>query len=122
MVVLVDENSASSSEIVSGALQDAGRAQIVGVTTYGTGTVLGEYVLSDGSALRIGTVEWLTPKGRQIWHNGITPDVVVERASDVQPLLPDAVRDLTAAEVKTIADPQLAKAIELSRTRLGETP
>ncbi len=122
MVVLVDENSASSSEIVSGALQDAGRAQIVGVTTYGTGTVLGEYVLSDGSALRIGTVEWLTPKGRQIWHNGITPDVIVERASDVQPLLPDDVRNLTAAEIKTITDPQLAKAIELSRIRLGETP
>ena len=122
LVVLVDGNTASSSEIVSGALQDAGRAQIVGVTTYGTGTVLGEFPLSDGSALRIGTVEWLTPKGRQIWHNGITPDVVVERASDVQPLLPDAVRALTPAEVKSLADPQLAKAIELSRIRLGETP
>ena len=70
MVVLVDANTASSSEIVSGALQDAGRAQIVGVTTFGTGTVLGEFELSDKSALRIGTVEWLTPKGRQIWHDG----------------------------------------------------
>jgi carboxyl-terminal processing protease len=122
LVVLVDSGTASSSEIVSGALQDAGRAQIVGVTTYGTGTVLGEFALSDGSALRIGTVEWLTPKGRQIWHNGITPDVVVERPSDVQPLLPDAVRALTPAQVSTIKDPQLAKAIELSRIRLGETP
>ena len=122
LVVLVDANTASSSEIVSGALQDAGRAQVVGVTTYGTGTVLGEFALSDGSALRIGTVEWLTPKGRQIWHNGITPDVVVERPSDVQPLYPDAVRALTAAQVKAITDPQLAKAIELSGTRLGETP
>ncbi len=122
LVVLVDANTASSSEIVSGALQDAGRGQIVGVTTYGTGTVLGEFALSDGSALRIGTVEWLTPKGRQIWHNGITPDVVVERPSDVQPLYPDAVRALTAAQVKAIKDPQLAKAIELSGTRLGETP
>ena len=114
LVVLVDQNTASSSEIVSGALQDAGRAEIVGVTTFGTGTVLGEFELSDKSALRIGTVEWLTPKGRQIWHNGITPDVVVERPSDVQPLFPDAVRDLTAAEVKSIDDPQLAKALELS--------
>ena len=122
LVVLVDANTASASEIVSGALQDAGRAQVVGVTTYGTGTVLGEFALSDGSALRIGTVEWLTPKGRQIWHNGITPDVVVERPSDVQPLYPDAVRALTAAQVKAITDPQLAKAIELSGTRLGETP
>lgn len=122
LVVLVDGNTASSSEIVSGALQDAGRAQVVGVTTYGTGTVLSEYALSDGSALRIGTVEWLTPKGRQIWHNGITPDVVVERPSDVQPLLPDAVRALTAAQVTSITDPQLAKAIELSAIRLGQTP
>jgi carboxyl-terminal processing protease len=122
MVVLVDANTASSSEIVTGALQDAGRAQVVGVTTYGTGTVLGEFALSDGSALRIGTVEWLTPKGRQIWHNGITPDVVVERPSDVQPLYPDAVRALTVSQVSSIKDPQLAKAIELSRTRLGQTP
>lgn len=122
LVVLVDGNTASSSEIVSGALQDAGRAQIVGVTTYGTGTVLGEFALSDGSALRIGTVEWLTPKGRQIWHNGITPDVIAERPSDVQPLLPDAIRALTPAQVRTIKDPQLAKAIELSAIRLGQTP
>jgi carboxyl-terminal processing protease len=122
LVVLVDNNTASSSEIVSGALQDAGRAQIVGVTTYGTGTVLSDFPLKDGSALRIGTVEWLTPKGREIWHNGITPDVVVERPSDVQPLLPDAVRALTPTQVTSIADPQLAKAIQLSALRLGQTP
>ena len=122
LIVLVDANTASSSEIVTGALQDAGRATVVGVTTYGTGTVLGEFELSDKSALRIGTVEWLTPKGRQIWHNGITPDVVVERPSDVQPLYPDAVKVLTPAQVQTIKDPQLAKAIELSATRLGQTP
>ena len=122
MIVLVDQTTASSSEIVSGALQDAGRAEIVGVTTFGTGTVLGEFELSDKSALRIGTVEWLTPKGRQIWHNGITPDVVVERASDIQPLFPDDVRKLTATEVKSIDDAQLAKAIELSAVRLGQTP
>ena len=107
---------------MSGALQDAGRAQIVGVTTFGTGTVLGEFELKDKSALRIGTVEWLTPKGRQIWHNGITPDVIVERPSDVQPLFPDAIRDLTATEIKSIDDPQLSKALELSALRVGETP
>jgi carboxyl-terminal processing protease len=122
LVVLVDANTASSAEIVSGALQDASRAQVVGVTTFGTGTVLGEFELSDGSALRIGTVEWLTPKGRQIWHHGITPDVVVERPSEVEPLYPDAIRTLTAAQVAAIKDPQLAKAIELAGTRLGETP
>ena len=54
-------------------------AELIGVTTYGTGTVLGEFALADGSALRVGTVEWLTPKGRRIWHEGIVPDVTVER-------------------------------------------
>jgi carboxyl-terminal processing protease len=124
LVVLVDGGTASSAEIVSGALQDAGRGQLVGVKTYGTGTVLGEFALSDGSALRVGTVEWLTPKGRRIWHEGITPDVVVERASDVTPLLPEAVKKLTAAQVKTIADPQLARALTLvvTATAPGSAP
>jgi carboxyl-terminal processing protease len=113
LVVLVDGGTASSSEIVSGAIQDAGRAQIVGIKTFGTGTVLGEFPLSDGSALRVGTVEWLTPKGRVIWHEGIVPDVVVERASDVAPLGPDDVKALTPAQVDTMTDPQLARALTL---------
>src|SRR4249919_91639 len=99
LVVLVDGGTASSSEIVSGAIQDAGRAQIVGVKTYGTGTVLGEFPLTDGSALRVGTVEWLTPDGKQIWHEGITPDVIVERASDIAPLDPDQVGKMTPAQI-----------------------
>ncbi|MFL5644923.1 MAG: S41 family peptidase [Chloroflexota bacterium] len=113
MVVLVDGGTASSSEIVSGAIQDAGRAQIVGIKTYGTGTVLGEFPLSDGSALRVGTVEWLTPDGRRIWHEGITPDVVVERPSDIAPLDPDEVGKMTPAQVAALTDPQLARALTL---------
>ena len=113
LVVLVDGGTASSSEIVSGAIQDAGRAQIVGIKTFGTGTVLGEFGLSDGSALRVGTVEWLTPLGRKIWHEGIVPDVVVERASDVAPLSPDEVQKLTPAQADTMSDPQLARALTL---------
>ncbi len=113
LVVLVDAGTASSAEIVSGALQDAGRAQVIGITTFGTGTVLGEFPLSDGSALRVGTVEWLTPDGRRIWHEGITPDVVVERASDVPPLDPIDVGKLTPAQVDEIKDPQLARGLSL---------
>ncbi len=113
LIVLVDAGTASSAEILSGALQDAGRARIEGVQTFGTGTVLGEFPLTDGSALRIGTVEWLTPNGRRIWHEGITPDVVVDRAADVPPLTPIDVRDLTPAGVDKIADPQLARALSL---------
>jgi carboxyl-terminal processing protease len=114
LVVMVDGGTASSAEIVSGALQDAGRAQIVGVKTYGTGTVLGDFPLADGSALRVGTVEWLTPKGRRIWHEGIVPDVVVERAADVAPLGPDDIQSMTAAEVAKLTDPQLARALTVA--------
>ena len=113
LVVLVDAGTASSSEIVSGALQDAGRAQIVGVKTYGTGTVLGEFPLADGSALRVGTVEWLTPKGRRIWHEGITPDVVVERASTIAAVDPDTVATMTPKQVDALTDPQLARGLSL---------
>jgi carboxyl-terminal processing protease len=113
LVVLVDSGTASSSEIVTGAIQDAGRAQIVGVTTFGTGTVLGEFPLSDGSALRVGTVEWLTPNGREIWHHGITPDVHVERASDIAPLDPDALSKMAPAQVAKLNDPQLVRALSV---------
>jgi carboxyl-terminal processing protease len=114
LVVLVDQGSASSSEIVSGALQDHDRATVVGMTTFGTGTVLGEFGLSDGSALRIGTVEWLTPDGRRIWHEGIEPDVEVERPTEVLPTIPDDLRDLAASRVDAIADPQLERALEIA--------
>jgi carboxyl-terminal processing protease len=113
LVVLVDNGTASAAEIVSGAIQDAGRAEVVGTKTFGTGTVLGEFPLADGSALRIGTVEWLTPKGRVIWHEGIAPDVVVDRPAESSPILPDDVKSMTAAQAAKIADPQLAKALSL---------
>jgi carboxyl-terminal processing protease len=116
LVVLVDGSTASSAEIVSGAVQDAGRAKIVGETTFGTGTVLGEFLLSDGSALRIGTVEWLTPDGRRIWHEGIAPDVAVTLPDGVVPLTPDAVRELTDTEVDSMEDAQLGKALEIVAT------
>jgi carboxyl-terminal processing protease len=112
VVVLVNGDTASSSEIVSGALQDAGRAQIIGETTFGTGTVLGEFALSDGSALRIGTVEWLTPDGRRIWHEGIAPDVAVALPDGVVPLSPDDVRKLAPSGVASMTDAQLSRALE----------
>ena len=123
LVVVVDGNTASSAEIVSGALQDAARAKIVGETTFGTGTVLGEFDLSDGSALRVGTVEWLTPSGRRIWHEGIAPDVPIALPDGVVPLSPDDVAKLTAATVGSIDDTQLAKALEVVATeQVATTP
>ena len=118
VVVLVDDGTASSSEITSGALQDAGRAKIVGVKTFGTGTVLAEFGLSDGSALRIGTVEWLTPNGRRIWHDGIAPDVTVTLADGVVPIVPDDLAELGADGVRSSKDAQFLKALDL----LGGAP
>jgi carboxyl-terminal processing protease len=113
LVVVVDGNTASSAEIVAGAIQDAGRAKIVGETTFGTGTVLAEYDLSDGSALRVGTTEWLTPKGREIWHHGIAPDVPVKLPQGSIPLTPVDVAKLSAAAATKLPDTQLAKALEI---------
>ena len=117
LVVLVDGNTASSAEIVSGALQDAGRAKIIGQTTYGTGTVLGEFDLSDGSALRVGTVEWLTPERPADLARGHRPGRPSRPASDVQPLSPEDIGRLTAAAVGTIDDTQLAKALQVVSTQ-----
>jgi len=79
MVVLVDEGSASASEIVAGALQDHKRAVIVGTTTFGKGSVQTILPLDHESALRLTTARYYTPAGRSIQAKGIEPDVVVER-------------------------------------------
>jgi carboxyl-terminal processing protease len=111
LVVLVDGATASSAEVVAGALQDAKRARIVGQTTYGTGTVLSQFALPDGSELRVGTVEWLTRDDRQIWHQGIVPDVSVALPSGAQPITLSALRQMTAGELGKSTDHQLMSAI-----------
>jgi carboxyl-terminal processing protease len=78
MVVLVNGGSASASEIVSGALQDWGRAVILGTTTFGKGSVQTVMALNDGSGLRLTTARYYTPKDRSIQSTGIEPDIVVE--------------------------------------------
>jgi carboxyl-terminal processing protease len=113
LVVLVDQGTASAAEIVSGALQDAARAKLVGETTFGTGTVLQEFGLSDGSALLLATEEWLTPGGRVIWHVGITPDVVVALPPNTAPLLPEAEAGMTPEQLRASGDDQLLLALEL---------
>lgn len=99
-VVLVNQGSASGSEIVSGALQDYGLARLVGEKTFGKGSVQNLEELSDGSAVKLTIARWLTPNGRQINVEGIEPDEVVE---------------LTEEDFKEGRDPQLDKALEMLR-------
>ena len=78
IVVLVDETSASASEVIAGAMQDYGVATILGETTFGKGTVQNIPSLSNGGGLRITVRRWLTPNGHWIHEQGITPDIIVE--------------------------------------------
>jgi len=111
LVVLVNDQTASSAEILTGALQDAGRAVIVGVKTYGTGTVVSTFPLADGGALTIGTERWLTPKGRAIWREGLVPDEVVALKDGSDLVVPDDFATLPAGGVATTRDVQLKAAL-----------
>lgn len=104
LVVLVNKNSASASEIVSGALQDNGRAPIVGENTFGKGTVNHVHPLRDGSAVYLSFARWLTPKEKQIEGKGVTPDIEVKADSPLPPDHPP----LNAGQ----NDPVLARGLE----------
>lgn len=112
MTVLVNYGSASASEIVSGALQDYDRAKLVGETTFGTGTVLNTFPMSDGSALLLATLEWLTPDGRVIWHKGIQPDEKVSLPTGVSPITPAILKTMDEQSFQESKDTQLQRAVE----------
>jgi carboxyl-terminal processing protease len=97
MVVLVDGGSASASEIVAGALQDYGRAVLIGEKTFGKGSVQLPHELSNGAELRVTIARWFTPNDRAIHGEGLEPDIVVE---------------LTQEDLEADLDPQLDRAIE----------
>jgi carboxyl-terminal processing protease len=113
LVVLTNGGTASSAEIVTGAIQDAKRGTTVGEKTFGTGTVLGRFDLADGSSLRIGVERWLTRGGRPIWHEGLDPDITVALADTATLLTPDALRGMTAAELAATTDAQLLRALKV---------
>ncbi|MFZ2520410.1 MAG: S41 family peptidase, partial [Anaerolineae bacterium] len=102
LAVLVNEGSASASEIVAGAIQDAGRGPLVGTKTFGKGSVQLPQTLSDGSMLRVTIAHWFTPKGRGIHGTGLEPDIPIELSE----------QDRSAGR-----DPQLDKAVEYLRAQ-----
>ena len=89
LIVMINEGSASASEIVAGALQDHKRAKIVGTKSYGKASVQTIQELTDGSALKLTTARYYTPLGRDIHKNGIEPDIKIEREKDQIVMLPE---------------------------------
>ena len=83
LAVLVDGRSASASELVAGALQDRGRATIVGEQTFGKGTMQNLFKLENGGGLQLTIARWLTPDGHWIHGSGITPDLLVAQADEI---------------------------------------
>ncbi len=116
MTVLVNGGTASSAEILAGALRDNERAEVVGVGTFGTGTVLKPYELDDGSKLLLGIAEWLTPDGDFIREGGIEPSVQVELEEGQEPLTPDDEDSLSRRQIMD-RDAQLERAFELVRQK-----
>lgn len=97
-VILIDGGSASASEIVAGAMQDNGRAKIIGAQSFGKGSVQETAKVTPETLLKITIAKWLTPKGTSISDKGLTPDYVVE---------------ITPKDVEEGKDPQLNKAVEV---------
>lgn len=115
LAVLVNNGSASSSEILAGALRDNGRAPVIGTTTFGTGTVLKEFTLDDGSSILLGVAEWLTPDGDFIRESGIEPDIKVKLGEDADLVVPGDASNLPREEMLE-EDAQLRRAFEEVRS------
>lgn len=114
LVILVDNSTASAAEITTGAIQiNRPEVHVVGQTTFGTGTVLQSYMLADGSALVLGTQEFLLPNGQSIYGKGYTPDTVVALPANVTPLVPLVANELHTDQKSLLAsgDAQLLTAI-----------
>lgn len=120
VVVLVDYGTASSGEILAASLRDNGRAVVVGEQTFGTGTILNTLRLTDGSALRLGVREWLTPRGEAVFRVGLMPDEVVALPPGSVRLGPGDLLGLTPVDFEVSEDAPLRHAVRLAES--GDRP
>jgi carboxyl-terminal processing protease len=120
IVALTNEGTASAGEILAGALQENERALLVGEVTLGTGTVLQPFTLSDGSVLRLGVTNWLTPKQRLIKDQGVAPDIEIAQEASVLMVDNYAMEGKTLDEILAEGDLQFNRALEELRMRAGE--
>jgi carboxyl-terminal processing protease len=124
IIAIVDQGTASAAEILAGALRDHGRAKLVGLPTYGKGTVQTFFDLVDGSGLKLTTARFYTPKGNSLESKGLAPDVRVEAFTPLEIVGgPDAGSSAGPGSGATIAeldddDPQLTAAVKLARQAL----
>jgi len=120
IVALVDQGTASAAEILAAALHDHGRAKLVGLPTYGKGTVQTFYDLDDGSGLKLTTARYLTPKGNSLESKGIVPDVRVEAFTPEEITAGGGNGSATDATINESEadDPQLAAAVQIARQAL----
>lgn len=106
LVVLINEGTASAGEITAGALQENGRARLIGQPTLGTGTVLQPFTLSDGSVVRLGVTNWLTPNQNLIKGEGVKPDISLAQEAGVKMVDSYTLEDATLTEVLELGDRQ----------------
>jgi carboxyl-terminal processing protease len=118
LVVLIDGESASGAEVLAAALRDNGRAELIGETTFGTGTVLSTFPQDDGSSVVLGIAFWLTPEGERVWREGVEPDQFVSLEHDAFPSRPEDDPQVTERELEDSPDAQLRAAF----ASLGEKP
>ena len=122
LVVLVNRYSASASEIVASALSETDRAEVLGQTTFGTGTILYPQQLEDESLVVIGVGLWETPGGVVVWREGFDPDQEVLLDYGALPFVPGDDADISAGELSRADDAQVSAAVDQLDGERGGTP